>query len=96
MEVFIGQFGEKAKLIVTKMLENNMVHFLGSDVHKANTIYPKIPEILEELEGIVGKEKLKEITDTNQRLVLENKRIEVDTPTEINFNFKEKLIMMKK
>ena len=96
MEAFTGQYGEKAKLVVTKMLENNMVHFLGSDAHKENTIYPKIPEILNKIESIVGKEKLKEITDTNQRLVLENKRIDVDTPTEINFNFKEKLIMMKK
>ena len=38
----LGKYGSKAKLVVKKLLENDMVHFLGSDVHKQNTIYPNI------------------------------------------------------
>ena len=37
----IGQYGEKAQMIVKKFYENNMIHFLGTDVHRQNTIYPK-------------------------------------------------------
>ena len=42
----IGQYGKKAQMIVQKFLENNMIHMLGTDVHRQNTIYPKIPEII--------------------------------------------------
>ena len=35
----IGQYGVKAEFIVRKFFENNMIHFLGSDVHLSkNTI----------------------------------------------------------
>ncbi len=89
----IGMYYEKAKIISRQMLKNNMVHFLGSDVHRQNTIYPRIPEILEEIEELVGEEKLEEITTTNPKLVLENKEIEIETPTKIQLNFIEKMKM---
>ena len=54
----IGQYGKKAQIIVKKFYENNMVHFMGSDVHKQNTIYKKIPEILPQIAEIIGNEKL--------------------------------------
>ena len=49
----LGQYGEKAKLIVRKLFESDMIHFLGSDVHRQKTIYPKIPRILEELKQLI-------------------------------------------
>ena len=52
----LGRDGEKAELISRKLLENNMVHFLGSDVHKPNTIYPRIGEALDIIKEIVGRE----------------------------------------
>lgn len=52
-----------------------MVHFLGSDVHKKESIYPKIPKILSKIKKIIGEEKLEEITNTNPKMVLENKDI---------------------
>ena len=54
----IGQYGKKAQIIVKKLYENNMVHFLGTDVHKQNTIYERIPEILPQISEIIGEEKL--------------------------------------
>ena len=57
----IGQYGEKAKMIVRKFLKNNMIHFLGTDVHRQNTIYPRIPECLAEINSLIGKEKLEEL-----------------------------------
>ena len=58
----IGQYGEKAEIIVKKFLENDMIHMLGSDVHRPGTIYPKIPEILSKLEELIGEEKLEKLT----------------------------------
>ncbi len=89
----IGQYGEKARMIVRKFFENNMIHFLGSDVHRQNTIYPKIPQILEEIANIIGEEKLEEITTTNPKLVLQNKKIEIDEPFDFKLTLKEKIIM---
>ena len=88
-----GYYGKRAKVMVKKMLENNMVHFLGSDVHRANTIYPRIPEILTKLTEIIGKEKLEELTTTNPKLALKNKRIEIEETNKIELTLKEKLIM---
>ena len=89
----LGYYGPKAQVIVKKFLENNMVHFLGSDVHRANTIYPKIPQILEKLTQIVGKEKLEKLTTTNPKLVLKNKRIDMEEPNKIELTLKEKMMM---
>lgn len=89
----IGYYGSKAQIIVKKFLENNMIHFLGSDVHRPNTIYPRIPEILEKIEQIIGKEKLEELTTINPKLVLQNKRIDFEKPNKIELTLKEKIIM---
>lgn len=89
----IGQYGEKAKIIVKKLLENNMIHFLGTDVHRQNTIYSKIPEILTELNSLIGAEKLKNLTTINPWLAIKNKRIDIIEPDPVKLTFKEKLIM---
>ena len=89
----LGLYGEKAEIIVKKMLENNMVHFLGSDVHKKNTIYPKIKEALNNIENIVGPEKLEELSSNNPKMVLENKKIDIDEPKKIKLSLREKMIV---
>ncbi|MBO4816596.1 MAG: capsular biosynthesis protein [Clostridia bacterium] len=92
----IGWHGEKAEILAKKFLESNMISFLGTDVHKQNTIYPKIPEILERIEEIIGKEKLDELTTVNPKKVLQNEKIEIPEPKEFKYSFKEKLIMNSK
>lgn len=73
-----------------------MIHMLGSDVHRQNTIYPKIPEILMEINELIGEEKLKELTTINPRLVLQNKRIDIEEPHKIELSFKEKTCNVKR
>lgn len=92
----LGQYGEKAEMIVRKFLENKMIHFLGSDVHRQNSIYKRIPQALEEIKEIVGEEKLREITTINPKLALENKRIDIEDPEEFSLTLKEKLIIYLK
>ena len=87
----IGQYGEKAKITARKLLENDMIHFLGTDVHRQGTIYKNIPVILQELEEIIGVDKLEELTTINPKLALENKKIDIDSPREINLSFFEKI-----
>mgnify|MGYP000867486712 FL=1 len=50
-------------------------------------------EALLEIEEIVGKDKLEDLTTTNPKLALANKRIEIDTPSESKLSFKEKIKM---
>ena len=89
----LGQYGRKAQIIARKLFENNSIHFLGSDVHRQNTIYPKMSEALEEIASIIGTERLEKLTTTNPKLALANKRIEIDTPYESKLTFKEKIKM---
>ena len=89
----LGIYGEKAQIIVRKFFESNMIHFLGTDVHRQNSIYPKVPEALVEITKIIGDEKVKELTKINPRLVLHNKKIEIDTPQKVELTLKEKIIM---
>lgn len=89
----VGQYGENAKMIVKKFLENNMIHFLGSDVHRQNSIYKRVPQALEEIRNIIGDKKLEKLTTINPKLALENKRIDIDEPIEFSLSFKEKIMM---
>lgn len=89
----LGIYGEKPQMIVRKFFESNMIHFLGTDVHRQNTIYPKVPEALVEIKQIVGEEKLKELTTINPRLALHNKKIDIETPRKVELTLKEKIIM---
>ena len=87
----LGQYGEKAQII-----ESNMIHFLGSDVHRQKTIYKRIPEALRQIEEIVGEQKLNELTTINPELALNNKKIEIEEPYDVSLSLKEKLIMYLK
>ena len=91
----IGQYGKKAQMIVKKFYENKMIHLLGTDVHRQNTIYPKIPQILSELNSLIGEEKLEELTTKNPMLVLQNKRIDIEEPHKIELSIKERLEITK-
>lgn len=91
----IGEYGRKAQFIVRKLLENDMIHLLGTDVHRENTIYPKMPQILSELNDLIGEEKVNRLTTSNPKLVLNNKRIDIEEPSIIEIELKEKLLMLK-
>ena len=71
----IGLYGGKAKRTVKKLIQMDLIQFLGSDVHRKNSIYPKIPRILKKLEKMVDEEKFEKLTKTNAQKVLENDNI---------------------
>ena len=71
----IGVYGNGAKKAIKQLLKRNLVHFLGTDVHTTNQIYPKIPKILKKLQKIVSESKLQEMTTLNARKVLKDEDI---------------------
>ena len=83
----IGLYGKEAQKTVKLLLKNNMIHFLGSDVHKSRTIYTKMPEILQELRKILERDRFKKLTKINAQRALENAAIYTETPTRIKKSF---------
>lgn len=83
----LGWYGKTAQNTVKKLLKNSMIHFLGSDVHRAGTVYKEMSTILEELEKIIDSEILEELTTTNAELVLQNKPIYTEIPKKIKKGF---------
>lgn len=76
----LGQYGKECKKTVQKMLKHNMVHLLGSDVHRPRTVYYNMPEILKTLEKLIGRNKLEYLTTINPSKMINNENIEVETP----------------
>lgn len=70
----IGMYGTKAKKTVKKLLKENLIQFLGSDVHYENQIYPKIPKAIKKLKKILSERQLEELTTTNAQKVLNNEK----------------------
>lgn len=88
---FIGKYGKAAQIIMKKMLENNMVHFLGSDVHRTKSIYKQIPKILNGIIKLIGEEQTRRITTINPEIVLKNEKLEIKEPKQIRLSWIEKL-----
>lgn len=71
----IGMYGNHAKKTIYKLLEDDLIQFLGSDVHREGQIYNKVPKILKKLEKIISKKKIEELTQINAEKVLNNENI---------------------
>lgn len=68
----IGMYGNSAKKTLKKLLKNNLISFLGSDVHRTGQIYPKIPKALKKLRKILSAEELEKLTTLNAQKVLKD------------------------
>ena len=79
----IGVYGNEIKETAKKLLTHNMIHFLGSDNHRVNTIYKHIPEALKLLEKWIGQEKTLELTTNNPKYILNDEKLEIDEPIEL-------------
>ena len=87
----VGQYGKEAKKTVKLLLKNNFIHFLGSDVHRQDTIYSIVPDAIENLREIISDKKIEELTTINPNLLIANEEIETRRPSTIKkglFGFK--------
>lgn len=83
----IGQYGKEAQKTVKLLLNNDYIHFLGSDVHRQKSIYTRMENIIYVLEKEIGKRRLKELTIENPIKVLKNEEIEPEMPNFIKKGF---------
>lgn len=79
----IGMYGSEIKETAKKLLTHNMIHFLGSDNHRTNSVYKLVPEALKTLKRWIGKEKIEELTTYNPTCILNNEELEIDDPKEM-------------
>lgn len=89
----IGLYGKRTEVMVKKLLQNNMIHILGSDVHRENSIYREMPEIMVKLERLIGKDKVKMLSEINPLKILNNEEIQVIEPNKIKYTVVEKCMM---
>lgn len=71
----IGMYGSGAKKTIKQLLKNDLISFMGSDVHKTGQIYPQIPKILKKMNKLISSEKLEKLTTLNAQEVLKDKEI---------------------
>ena len=71
----IGMYGLKAKKTLKILLKNNLISFFGSDVHRPEQVYNKMPKIINKLKKIISNEEFEEFTEINLEKVLKNENI---------------------
>lgn len=70
-----GQYGRHAKKTVKKLLKNNLVHFIGTDVHRPNTTYKNVKKSIRKLKKIISEDKIIELTYSNPKKIIDNEYI---------------------
>ena len=88
----IGQYGKEAQKTVVKLLQNNMIHFMGTDEHRPNSVYTKVNTAVKELKKILPQNIVDEIITENAKKVLNNEEIEIRKPKEIKQSFFSKFL----
>ncbi|WP_429159615.1 tyrosine-protein phosphatase [Desulfitispora alkaliphila] len=71
-----GMHSKAAKECAEKFLRADMIHMLGTDAHSPRTRSPKVKEAIARVEGLIGSEKLKEITEINPQKVLNGEEVD--------------------
>ena len=72
----IGMYGKKAEKTLKKLLKNDLIRFFGSDSHRIDQVYTKMPKILKKLHKVLSDEEIEEFTVINPQKVLNNEDIE--------------------
>lgn len=71
----LGVYGLSAQITIKKMLKNNLVSFFGSDVHRENSIYTKVPKAILKISKIISHEELQNLTTNNAEKILNGENI---------------------
>ena len=66
----LGNYGPKAKKTIKYLLKNDLVSFLGTDIHRPNSkTIENFPKVEKKIIRIIGKEKYQKIQENNNSLV---------------------------
>ena len=78
-----GRFGERAKTLAFKMLENNLVHFIASDGHKKDTRKVMLAECYKLIINKFGNDVAKQLFYENPLKAIKGEKIEIGEPIPI-------------
>lgn len=84
-----GKYGDRVKRAANILLEYNMIHFIGTDVHAYKSVYPRLKSDIEHLLKVVDKGKLDKIVYRNPEAIIKDQIIEREEPRE--YSSKSKL-----
>lgn len=80
----VGIYGKEASKCIKTLLKHDMVHFMATDVHRYDgRNYTKLNEAIIELEKIVTKDYLKELTEINPLCIINDENIGIRDPKEV-------------
>ena len=72
-ESIIGKYGFASKRMAKKLFKNNLVHLLGTDVHKDTTImFSEFETIKKKIIKIIGEEEFENISYNNVKRIIDN------------------------
>lgn len=87
----LGQYGKDAQKTAKLLIKNNFISFLGTDVHKTGHIYEGINQAKSELEKIISKREIYNLTQGNAEKVLLDEELDELNPIPIKKSFFEKI-----
>ncbi len=71
----LDMYGKDSRKTLEKLLKENLIDFLGSDVHRPNSIYNNIKQSKEKLKKILGEKRLEDLTTINPKKIILNEEI---------------------
>lgn len=71
----LGIYGGSAKRTFKKMLKNNLISFLGTDVHREQSIYPKVPKAINKILKYISEEEFENLSNNNAECILKGENI---------------------
>lgn len=80
---FTYKYGAKVKNYADFLLENNMVHFLGSDARRFEYFQKDAATALDELKNKLSQADFERIAVENPKAILENRYLDVSVPATI-------------
>ena len=72
---FVGYYGMRTKKTVKKMLQNNLISLMGTDVHRPKSVYPLVPKALKKMAKYADEDYINVITTYNAEAILKNEEI---------------------
>ena len=76
----IGIYGKEVSKTAAILLKNNMIHFLGTDTHRKNSIYLKMDTIFYTLRKLIDEDTIDDLSLKNAQIVFENGNIKAHKP----------------
>jgi protein-tyrosine phosphatase len=72
---FNHRYGTQVEEAAFRLLEMNLIHFVGSDAHNPRTSAPRLMDAVKKIEVIIGEEKARALVVENPQAVLSDLEI---------------------